>query len=89
MDKELDDLKEKIKKYGYKLVKIAPPMPRLIPCICGRKRIDLYYGIVEDGVFGHSYKCPKCGLTSVAGKTFRLARENWNDIVRKAERGEK
>ena len=69
----LEELKEEAKAKGYKLIK-ASPYIKLLPCKCGRKRLDQWF--VTDG--GTFFRCPNCGTRAPEGKTEREARKNWN-----------
>ena len=77
----LEELKIEAEKYGYILTKKRKPLPKLLPCNCGRKRIDLWYQTPR----GYVYKCPICGRKGIGGLTKQEARENWNKKVRSDE----
>jgi len=81
----VEELKLEAKKLGYNIIKIPPKPVKLLPCVCGRKRIDNY--VTYDSVAkesGYIYKCT-CGLRSERGKTIREAREKWNEAVERTE----
>ena len=74
----LQELKKEAKKQGYKLVK-DNPLPKLLPCKCGRKRMSKEYwscGKTEKVII----VCPSCNIYS-EGSTERKARENWNKLM--------
>lgn len=71
----LDEIKAEAKKQGYRLVKIQPYI-KLMPCKCGRKLHETWYG--PNGV---RYSCPQCGHHGEWGKTDLDARILWNRSV--------
>lgn len=75
-DIQLEDLKRLADELGYSLVKKQPPMPKLLPCKCGRKQIGEWVAVGK----GYIRKCD-CGLKAEPGKTKREARENWNRMI--------
>ena len=74
----LDELKAEAKALGYKLIPITPYI-KLLPCKCGRKRLEQWYR--TDGSGCIFFKCPVCGLSAPDGVTEREARKNWNKMV--------
>lgn len=72
----VDDLKELAATMGYKVSKKPDPMPKILPCICGRKTIATWYA--HDGFF---YRCADCGKNGEKGINKRKARENWNKMI--------
>lgn len=73
---EIEEAIKLLKANGYSVIKKPEPV-KLLPCVCGRKRIDLFYTFNGLGS-GRFYKCPKCGLTSNKGKNEREAKILWN-----------
>lgn len=51
----------------------------LAKCSCGAKRSVKAY----DTIYGHAYKCIKCGLESYPSKQHKTARVYWNIEVEK------
>ena len=76
----LEELKIEANKQGYNLVKKQRYVP-LAKCPCGAKLSIKAY----DTVYGHAYKCIKCGLQSYPQKTHKGAREHWNIAVKNAK----
>lgn len=74
----LDELKAVAKSYGYKLVK-NPEKVNLLPCICGRKRLDKWTSAHE----GWQIRCPQCNRTGPWRKTLKGAKIGWNERVTK------
>ena len=68
-----EELKAEANRQGYSLVKKPTYVP-LAKCPCGAKLSVKAY----DTIYGHAYKCIKCGLESYPSKTHKGARENWN-----------
>lgn len=79
----LEELKAEAKELGYRLVPEKTPMPRLLPCSCGRKRIERWVNCEQDGPNTLFYACPDCDKTSAPKPTEREAREAWNEIAGK------
>ena len=75
----LEELKAEAERQGYKLVKKPEPMPKIKPCLCGRKTLDhrYKYGIMT-GKYYMQIKCPKCEREGDWGESEREAREFWN-----------
>lgn len=71
-----EELKAEAKAMGYNLIKI-PEKVKLLPCVCGRKRIDCWYR----NDHREYYRCVNCGLTSSTGKNNREAKLNWNKMI--------
>lgn len=73
----LEELKTEAEKQGYRLIKKPEPLPKIKPCPCGRKRLELWHrnmwsaGYLQIG-------CPKCKRRGDWGKNEREARELWN-----------
>lgn len=78
-----EELKAEADRQGYVLIKKPDPMPKLMPCVCGRKRIGLWNRWVDNvGMF--KYRCPRCDKQSeVWAKSVREARSIWNDMIDK------
>ena len=79
---EIEDAIKLLKANGYSVTKKPEPV-KLLPCVCGRKRIDSW--ITRDGYY---YKCPVCGLMGMTGKTEREAKILWNKVVKEAKETE-
>lgn len=75
----VDELKAEAKRHGYALIK-RNPLPKKLPCVCGRKLLEEWYVVSRKGWM---YKCPVCGRMADMGKTEREARELWNEAVEK------
>lgn len=75
-----EELKREAMEQGYKLVKIAPPKAKLQPCVCGRKRIDIWQCSMPTE---YRASCPKCarGEDNEWSKTEREARNLWNSYI--------
>lgn len=71
-----EEFKAEAKRRGYNLIKI-PEKVKLLPCVCGRKRITEWYHQ------GHKifYACPDCDLHSDWATTRLQAKLNWNKLV--------
>ena len=72
-----DDIKEGLKELGFNLIPVKK-RENLLPCICGGKRREHWYG--PKFIF---LKCPKCGFEA-RGLTEAEVRKNWNELVRKS-----
>lgn len=83
----LEELKAEAKKHGYKLVKEQPYI-RMSPCVCGHKRISLYFTLDNNSKTVHFYRCYKCGLESDRAKTKYQAKLKWNECVENAKKEE-
>lgn len=70
-----EEFKAEAKRRGYNLIKI-PEKVKLLPCVCGRRRLVLWWGN-----HGESYACPICGSEGESGKNNRQARLNWNKMI--------
>ena len=82
----LEELKKEAGKYGYRLVPKKKKLERLLPCLCGCKRREHWYG---SGNRKYILFCQRCGIEA-SGRTEREAYKAWNDMVRGAndtERG--
>ena len=80
----LDELKTESEKLGYRLVKNQPYI-RLLPCTCGRKKVEEWFGVRDN----HFYACPRCGKKSPPAKTTRGARISWNEMIEKETKEER
>ena len=76
----LEDLKKAADELGYSVVKKRTPIPKLLPCKCGKARAEKWYGL-SSATKNVLYKCPECGLKTDAYNTDRKARETWNKLV--------
>lgn len=74
-----EELKAEASRQGYSLVKKPTYVP-LTKCSCGAKRSVKAY----DTIYGHAYKCIKCGLESYPSKQHKTARVYWNMEVEKS-----
>lgn len=77
----IDELKAGAKEHGYTLVK-QKKYERVIPieqCVCGRKRLKVWYGI------GRLVICTDCGKKGPDCASEREARIKWNEMI-KAEK---
>jgi hypothetical protein len=74
-----EELKAEASRQGYSLVK-KPTYVSLAKCSCGAKLSVKAY----DTIYGHAYRCIKCGLESVPSKTRKNARLYWNMEVEKS-----
>lgn len=81
-----EELKAEAKKHGYKLTKEYPYV-RLLPCVCGHKRIGSYM-IYGKSKTPYSRKCYQCGFASEPAKTKHEAKLKWNECVENAKRSE-
>lgn len=83
----LEELRAEAKKLGYRLTRETKPMPHLLPCSCGRKRIacDIYIERYYDRNKPTRYYCycPGCWKESKPKPTMREAREEWNAFITK------
>lgn len=67
-------------KYGKcEAVKENPKQEKLLPCICGRKRMEYWSGAGSENRI--ILKCPKCGFKAT-GKNEADARRKWNEAVK-------
>jgi len=75
-----DELKAEAEKQGYNLVKKPEPMPKMQPCLCGRKQIHIWHKSNPDE---YQANCPKCGFgkDSEWASSTRRAREIWNERI--------
>lgn len=72
----LDELKKEAKAHGYRLTPVQPYI-KLLPCKCGRKRLEQWWR-AEGGTY---FVCPNCGTKAQEGRNEREARENWNVLM--------
>lgn len=88
MTTEIEEAIKLLKANGYSVIKKPEPV-KLLPCVCGRKRISRFYTYGRNT--GYLYKCPVCGLMGMTGKTEREAKILWNKAIKTIEvsRGEK
>lgn len=85
----LEELRAEAKKYGYGLYKIGAQKPKLSPCTCGRKHVDLWHEAryikdnkgIERKRWGYFVQCPNCGRKSEWSINEIGARNNWNKII--------
>lgn len=68
----LEEVKAEAKKYGYGLIPLHSH-ERLLPCVCGCKRRERWYG--GDGSL--SLVCKQCGRT-IVGKSENKVIRLWN-----------
>ena len=54
--------------------------PHLMPCICGRKKLQLWWNYVDGG---WTYECPDCGRKSKLVKKRKDLNKAWNDMIEK------
>ena len=78
---EIEDAIKLLKANGYSVTK-KPESVKLLPCVCGRKRLSLWYKMGSGNEF---YKCPICDFTGESAKTTREAKILWNEAVEKAK----
>lgn len=78
----VEELKDEAKKLGYNIIKIPEPLEPLLPCVCGRKKPQCWYGLNF-----YVYRCPDCGRAGKSGKN-REARHSWNEMVKTEMKGE-
>lgn len=77
----LEELKSEAKAQGYKLIK-DNPMPKLLPCVCGGKRREMWHKYdMKTSEHYVCYRCQKCGKESEFARNERKAREAWNKMV--------
>jgi len=69
----IEELKAEAKAQGYKLIKNTP-MPRPLPCTCGRRPGE-WYSSDPKGVL---YRCVYCYIDADVEPTRRKAIEAWN-----------
>ena len=63
-------------------VKTRPKPEKLLPCKCGAKRREHWFGSKSDRAF--ILKCYKCGFEA-SGKNEIEAHKNWNEAVKEHE----
>ena len=78
-EKVLEEVREKVKADFIELCKPNKNYVPLAKCSCGAKLSVK----AKWTVYGHAYKCIKCGLESTPAKTQKNAREYWNWKVEK------
>lgn len=71
-----EEFKAEARRRGYNLIKKPEPV-KLLPCVCGRKRIGSFY---RQGNM-YYYKCETCGLSAAPGTNERHAKVNWNVMI--------
>lgn len=71
-----EEFKAEAKRRGYNLIKKPEPV-KLLPCVCGRKRIGSWFTLGRM----HFYKCETCGLSAAPGTNERHAKVNWNVMI--------
>ena len=72
----LDELKKEAKAHSYHLIPVQPYI-KLLPCKCGRKRLEQLWRF-EGGTY---FACPNCGKIAPDGRNEREARKNWNALM--------
>ena len=80
----LEELKAEARKHGYNLIPRNEKEP-LLPCICGCKRREHWYGQGDRAII---LRCRVCELEAV-GRTEREAYRNWNAMIRRLTNDEK
>ena len=70
------EFKVEAKRRGYNLIKKPEPI-KLLPCVCGRKRLEQMWCTYNWSYF----RCPKCMIYSEKGKNDRQAKLNWNKMI--------
>ena len=60
------------------LMRYSENAPHLLPCICGRKRLQIWWDYVEGGWI---YECPNCGRKSKLVKKRKELNKAWNDMI--------
>lgn len=73
----LEELKAEADRHGYYLEKKKKYI-KLMPCVCGKKRINLWCSSLNHTWF---YICPECGRESQESKTKIGAKKNWNSLM--------
>ena len=74
----VQELKERAKKMGYNLIPIKK-REKLLPCVCGRKRLECWVNAVD---CIKTVRCPICGLEA-KGSTEYESRHAWNEMIKK------
>ena len=82
----VEELKIEAKKLGYNIIKIKPKT-KILPCICGRKRMEKWYFCQEGKDTKIEIVCPICYREAI-GKTEQEAIENWNNSILREINGE-
>ena len=77
MEKQIEEAIKLLKANGYSVTKKPEPV-KLLPCVCGRKRLSLWYMMGSGNEF---YKCPNCDFAGESAKTTREAKILWNEAV--------
>lgn len=76
--KEVLELKEKAKEYGYYLSSLdIDSYTRYLPCVCGYDKIKSK--IYDSTIRNRIVKCPVCNLFVIA--EHQDAQEAWNDMI--------
>lgn len=71
-------------KYGTcEALKERPIPERLLPCKCGCKRREHWYGCTDENA--RILKCYKCGF-KVAGKNEIDVHKKWNDAIKSEDK---
>ena len=85
----VEELRLEAKKLGYNIIK-KPESVKLLPCLCGRKRVEIYYthNFKDKSKSGHFYWCQQCYLEGAVGRTKIEARKRWNEAVERAKANE-
>ena len=71
-----EEFKAEAKRRGYNLIKIQPYV-KLLPCVCGRKRIGSW---MTQGRMKY-YRCDDCGLGAAPARSDRQAKIFWNEMI--------
>lgn len=84
-----EELKREAQEQGYNLIPRKPPVVKLNPCTCGKKRVTIYN--YWDAITGHYFyrvECPVCnnGENNEYAPTEREAREIWNKFTEGEEK---
>ena len=78
----VEELKAEAKRLGYNIIK-KPESVKLLPCVCGHKRVEQYYKHIQGKKkeSGHFYWCQWCGREAEVGKTKIEAKKRWNEAM--------
>ena len=75
----VEELKIEAKKLGYSIIK-NNPIPKILPCTCGRKRMEKWYSCQDGKDTKVDIVCPNCDREAT-GTTLREAIDNWNKMI--------
>lgn len=70
-----EDIKDGLKELGFNLIPVKK-RENLLPCVCGSKRREHWYG--PNFI---SLVCPRCRLEARGTNETEL-RKNWNEMIR-------